>query len=113
MATDGINEAGLTVSEHTLRQSEYMRPAATSGHAVCFSALTTWLLGNVDSVRSLRELVPTLRVLKSALPLPSGESLHWAVDDAEDHVVLEVLEGELHLHNNTVGSCTRARRPVP
>ena len=67
LASDGINEAGLTVSEHTLRQSVYARaddaaPAGTT--SVCFSAFTAWLLGNVASVRSLREdVLPRLRVL--------------------------------------------------
>ena len=108
LASDGINEAGLTVSEHTLRQSQYMPPSeSTAGTNVCFAAMTGWLLGTVDSVSALRKLLPSLHILGPAIALPSGDRLHWSIDDAHgEHVVLEVLEGQLYLHNNTVGTFT-------
>jgi len=108
VATDGINEKGLAVSELTLRQSVYMKPGTYQGTStnVCFAALTTWILGNVESVQALRELLPQLHVLGPVLSVPSGDLVHWAIDDPKEHVVLEVLDGALHLHNNTVGALT-------
>jgi len=110
LASDGINEAGLTVSEHTLRQSVYAdaaAPAPAGTSRVCFAAFTAWLLGNVATVRELREeVLPRLRVVGPVVPLPSGDLLHWTIDDEREHVVLEYLDGEMRLHNNTVGAFT-------
>ena len=95
VATDGINEKGLAVSELTLRQSVYMKPGTYQGTStnVCFAALTAWILGNVESVQALRELLPQLHVLGPVLSVPSGDLVHWAIDDPKEHVVLEVLDG--------------------
>jgi len=112
VATDGINELGITVSEHTLRQSEYMAPIGklskqSSQHQICWMAFTSWVLGNVDSVANLRALLPSLRILGPTEPVPSGDLLHWSIDDVHgEHVVLEVLEGQILVHNNTVGAFT-------
>ena len=125
LASDGINEAGLTVSEHTLRQSVYAdaaAPAPAGTSRVCFAAFTAWLLGNVATVRELREeVLPRLRVVGPVVPLPSGDLLHWTIDDEREHVVLEFLDGEMRLHNNTAARrspclSTRLRaaaRPLP
>ncbi|EOD11889.1 hypothetical protein EMIHUDRAFT_214257 [Emiliania huxleyi CCMP1516] len=91
LASDGINEAGLTVSEHTLRQSVYAdaaAPAPAGTSRVCFAAFTAWLLGNVATVRELREeVLPRLRVVGPVVPLPSGDLLHWTIDDEREHQV--------------------------
>jgi len=108
LAGDGMNEVGLTASTQTLRQSEYMQPSAageTNATDVCFAAFNTWILGNIGSVRELRARIASgLRIIGQA---PSGEYIHWSIDDAlGEHVVLEVLDGEIRLHNNTVGIMT-------
>ena len=100
ITVDGLNQAGLTVSAHTLRQSVYMQPNQDLPNAthVCFADLTAWLLGNIDSVSKLRDLLPRLHILAAQVPVPSGQLLHWTVDDTnEEHVVIEVRERNQNL----------------
>mmetsp|Transcript_19020 Transcript_19020/g.48691 ORF Transcript_19020/g.48691 Transcript_19020/m.48691 type:complete len:405 (+) Transcript_19020:17-1231(+) len=111
LASDGINEMGLTVSEHTLRQSQYMAPnmsvPSNSQLQVCWVAITTWLLGNIDSVATFRSMLSELRILAPSVPVPDGDLLHWSIDDKNgEHIVIEVLDGQIQVHDNTVGTFT-------
>lgn len=61
--------------------------------------------------RLVKDLTAALRnvsvVADTIVPLPMGDRSHWAVEDATgDKAVLEYLEGELHVHVNTVGVMT-------
>ena len=125
ISTDGMNEKGLTVSTQVFTQSVlYMQPSApeASGTNVCFVAFADWILDNFDSVKSLRDRItsdslPNLNIV-SALPavlealrkkspsLAGLAGLHWSIDDASEHIVLEVLDGVIKMHNNTVGVVT-------
>ena len=120
LTTDGMNEAGLTVSVQVFAQSgqySYMQPSTEASDTnVCFAAFTDWILATFDSVKSLREALNTTQV-KIVGPSPalvqklpsfarSWVGLHWSIDDASEHIVLEVLDGIIHMHNNTVGVMT-------
>jgi len=108
---EGINSAGLTVSEHTLRQSVYQTPidgAHPLGRNVCYQDFTAWALGSFGSVNELVDALhkSDLAVISEA-EHHSGDGLHWGVDDAHGaHAVVEYLDGVLHVHNNTVGVMT-------
>ena len=114
--TDGMNEAGLTVSTHVFRQSGYMQPSTEASDTnvtnVCFAAFSDWILGTFDSVKGLREALNTTLVkIVGPSPLVSSSvavnpGFHWSVDDASEHIVIEVLDGIIHVHNNTVGVMT-------
>ena len=112
--TEGMNEAGLTVSVQVLKQALYMPPSTEASETnvtnVCFAAFPDWILGTFDSVQGLREALSTTRIvgLNPEIPLPEmvPSGLHWSIDDVSDHIVIEVLDGVIHMHENTVGVMT-------
>ena len=114
VSTDGMNEAGLTVSMQVFMQSVYMQPSpeASDTKNVCFAAITDWILGTFDSVKSLRKALKHTKIVgpKQGLvenpDLAVYAGLHWSIDDASEHIVLEVLDGVIKMHNNTVGVMT-------
>ena len=114
VSTDGMNEAGLTVSMQVFMQSVYMQPSleASETKNVCFAAIADWILGTFDSVKSLREalnqtkIVGPMPALANVPSIAEKAGFHWSIDDASEHVVLEVLDGKIHIHNNTVGVMT-------
>lgn len=113
VSTDGMNEKGLTVSTQIFTQSVYMKPSNASGDTnVCFAAFAEWLLGTFESVNELREALPKLKIVlprPALLQVPALAELaglHWSIDDASEHAVLEVIDGVIMMHNNTVGTFT-------
>jgi len=114
ITVDGMNEDGLSVSAHTLRQAIYQDEAKTGSvhlpaHGkLCFLSLVPWALSQFRSVKDLTaKLHNTSVVADTVRPLPSGDRLHWAVEDASgDRAVIEYLEGKLHVHENSVGVMT-------
>jgi len=114
IAAEGMNEAGLTVSALTFREAGYQTPRGSStASQVCVPDGVSWMLGTFGSVADLtaelRDPTKMLMVgVRPKLPLPSGDTrFHWSVDDAHGHhVVIEYVNGELQLHNNTAGVCT-------
>jgi choloylglycine hydrolase len=107
MATDGVNEKGLTVSGHTLRQSEYQAPGHDKASNVCWLMFVGWALANFDSVNSLRATLTSTHVVGASRPMPDSAGVHWAVDDSTGaSIVVEVVGGVLSVHNNSVGTFT-------
>ena len=114
VSTDGMNEAGLTVSMQVFMQSVYMQPSleASDTKNVCFAAITDWILGTFDSVKSLREALNQTKIVGPKPALANVPSIaekagfHWSIDDASEHIVLEVIDGVIKIHNNTVGVMT-------
>jgi len=133
VATDGMNAAGLTVSAQTFREAEYQQPppevkasktslrskqsaAIGSPAMVCWVDLPGWILGNFDTVADLTATLKDPRkvltvgarhLVRNAMADLAGLYTHWSVDDAHGgHVVIEYLHGQLHVHNNTVGTMT-------
>ena len=118
-AGDGINEVGLTVSQQTARLSIYedsVRPDDARTRNVCYLDVTSFLLGNYESVNEIRQLLErsTIRVVKASGegPLSNYASqpasfYHWAIDGAAgDHIVVEYRNGILQLYDNEVGIFT-------
>lgn len=113
LIVDGMNEAGLTVSAHTLRQSQYQEPAPSTedgadGITLCYSDLVRWSLGQASSVQDVLAVLgaDATRIVGSARA-PGEARFHWAFDDAHGgHIILEVLDGQLQIHNNTIGVMT-------
>lgn len=110
--SEGMNEHGLTVSQHTLYQSQYQSLAA-SKTPLCFNDLTSWVLGSFTTVAqvllALQDNITLVQtgVQRSGSPIDSAYFLHWAVDDASGgHVVIEYVNGKLLVHDNAVGVLT-------
>ena len=107
IASDGMNEKGLTISGHTLRQADYQLPASDKARNVCWLSFNSWVLANFDSVQSLRASLASTHIVGAIVPLPDSAGIHWAVDDATGaSIVIEVIDGVLNVHNNSVGTFT-------
>lgn len=134
VSTDGMNEAGLTVSSLVLYESEYQTPPTPSPSSttvksnlrassvpvaaaedairtICWLDFSHWILGNFLSTSDLRETLQesanTLYTIGPLLSVFRDFNIHWRVDDAEGHsIVIEYLQGTLTIHNNTVGVLT-------
>ena len=133
VSTDGMNEAGLTVSSLVLYESEYQTPLSPSRRStarnsnlrvssvpvaaedairkICWLDFSHWILGNFHSTSDLRETLQesanTLYTIGPLLSVFEDFNIHWRVDDAEGHsIVIEYLQGTLTIHNNTVGVLT-------
>jgi choloylglycine hydrolase len=108
--TEGMNEKGLTISCQTHREAVYPSAPGTGSKAICFADFAGWVLGNFATVADLKTALTTdfdIVGPDKLLPVSSSLFLHWAVDDAVGgHIVVEVIEGVLRIHNNTVGTMT-------
>src|SRR5208337_1886483 len=113
-ATDGMNEAGLTVGALFFPGfAGYQEPSAdTLPVTVSNVDLVNYLLSNFKTVAEVRQAMPKIRVARNAdiekefgTPLP----LHHVVNDATgDSVVIEYTGGELKMFDNKVGAMTNS-----
>ena len=119
LGTDGMNEAGLSVSAQVLGASagNYMVPGNSTGSSslsVCWLEMVPWLLANFASIDELKSafgddniaVVDVDSTFRGEI-MPVIRGMHWGVDDAQgNHAVLEVLGGTMRIHDNTVGVLT-------
>ena len=113
-ATDGMNEAGLTVGALFFPGfAQYQEPkAAEQSTTVSNVDLVNYILSNFKTVEEVREAMPKLRVVRNAAiekefgtPLP----LHHIVSDATGaSIVIEYMDGKLSMHDNKVGAMTNS-----
>merc|ERR1719450_926855 len=84
----------------------------TSQSNLCWVDVAPWMLAKFSTTSELvAALTEQVRVVT---PRPSLQSLipgtfffHWSVDDAAGgHVVIEFVDGQLKVHNNSVGVFT-------
>ena len=105
---DGINMQGLTVDVLSLRQSVYMLPKAVPKQSIvlCYTSFAAWLLGNFGTVAEVRAaLENTSNPVFVIAPHSDDTStyIHWALSDAHrNSLVIEILDGQMKLHDNTV-----------
>ena len=113
-ATDGMNEAGLTVGAlffPGFAQYQEWKPDEQAT-TVSNVDLVNYILSNFKTVEEVREAMPKLRVVRNAAiekefgtPLP----LHHIVSDATGaSMVIEYMDGKLSMHDNKVGAMTNS-----
>jgi choloylglycine hydrolase len=112
-ALDGLNEAGLGVAAMFLPGPTRYPDEAPAPATPVLSNLHVagWLLSQFDSVDQVRAALKDISVYGERVeslgnwPLP----LHFAVHDARGRsLVLEWLDGDLKVHENSVGVLTNA-----
>ena len=113
-ATDGMNEAGLTVGALFFPGfAEYQQPSADQQPMTISSVdLVNYLLGNFKTVEEVRQAMPNVRVVRNAdiekefgMPVP----LHHVVTDATGaSIVIEYTKGTLAIFDNKVGVMTNS-----
>ncbi len=113
-ATDGMNEAGLTVGALFFPGfAGYQEVKADElSTTVTNVDLVNYILGNFRNVDAVREAMPKIRIVRNAAierefgtPLP----LHHIVSDATGaSIVIEYVDGKLSIADNKVGAMTNS-----
>ncbi|AUH52200.1 linear amide C-N hydrolase [Chromobacterium sp. ATCC 53434] len=107
IVTDGLNEAGLSVSLLWLPQTRYQEFSSLQT-TVLAPLFADWVLAHCGSVADVRELLPTRQFwlpdwLAKQLPL------HAAIVDKDGRsLVVEFQDGQQKIYHNPVGVCTNA-----
>eukprot|EP00009_Paramoeba_aestuarina_P009402 CAMPEP_0201522702 /NCGR_PEP_ID=MMETSP0161_2-20130828/18492_1 /ASSEMBLY_ACC=CAM_ASM_000251 /TAXON_ID=180227 /ORGANISM="Neoparamoeba aestuarina, Strain SoJaBio B1-5/56/2" /LENGTH=387 /DNA_ID=CAMNT_0047921621 /DNA_START=46 /DNA_END=1209 /DNA_ORIENTATION=+ len=102
LSGEGMNEYGLSVSAQTFVSSEYERVHVRDRDVVYFYFIG-YALGNYktadDLIYALRNNVSVI----DPIPIPlSSAKFHWGVTDAAgSSYVIEYLQGELHVWDNS------------
>ena len=113
-ATDGMNEAGLTVGALFFPGfAKYQELKADEQVTTVSNVdLVNYILGNFKTVDEVRQAMPKIRVVRNAdiekefgTPLP----LHHIVSDATGaSIVIEYMDGQLSVTDNKVGAMTNS-----
>ncbi len=113
-ATDGMNEAGLTVGVLFFPGfAEFEEPSTDQRSATVSSVdLANYLLSNFVTVGEVRQAMPRIRVVRNpeiekafGTPIP----IHHIVTDATGaSIVIEFTKGELSIYDNKVGAMTNS-----
>lgn len=109
-ASDGLNEAGLSVGALLLPGFAQYQQAGPddASRAVGQGYLASWLLSSFATVAEVKEALPGIVVFDDPVKGVSFP-LHWAVYDAAGgSVVIEYVGGELRVHDNPVGVLTNS-----
>lgn len=103
---EGINEHGFTISTQTLKQSKYQTPTKNRPQ-MSFVDVTGRLLRAARTVREAISVLQETVVTGGGALQDIAGGFHWPMADATgDSVVVEYINGQLIVHNNTVGVCT-------
>ena len=107
-STDGLNEKGLSVGLLWLPNSEYPSPSSTSPN-VYNACLGDWILGNFDSIASLKAGLETITVIDIHDRIPIRCVLHYVVsDNTGGNLVIEFTNGQMQTYEPENGVMTNA-----
>lgn len=111
MATDGMNEAGLSIGllylpEFTTYQK--VAPQETS-RALAQIAFGNWVLSSFSSVEEVKAALKDVVVFGYEAPGLGTLPLHYAINDSKGgSMVVEYINGKLHVYDNPVGVLTNS-----
>lgn len=111
---DGMNETGMTLGGLYLPGFAKYQEMAAGEEAITLNNadFAAYVLGQFSHVEEIKNALPALRVVYNddlvkefGAPVP----LHWVVTDNDGNsLVIEYIDGELHLHDNRIGVLTNA-----
>jgi choloylglycine hydrolase len=109
---DGVNSEGLSISLLYLpgfaEYQEYQPEQA--GTSIAPPDFVPYMLGQFASVAEVRDAVAQVRVVPVVTPeLGMPAPVHFSVTDASgDQIIVEYVEGELNVHEDTLGVMTNS-----
>ncbi len=110
VATDGLNEAGLSVHLLLLPgYAEYQEVGAhDNGRALAHLAVGNWILSNFANVEEVKKAIQNVKVFAYEPPELGFLPLHYAVHDGKNALVIEYVKGERHVYDNPIGVMTNS-----
>lgn len=110
VATDGMNEAGLTA--HALYIPgffEYQRRPEDVHAVIANTDLVNWVLSQFETVDEVRKALANVTVYGLDVPKIGVQPLHWALRDAKGgSIVVEYIKGQLVITDNPISVLTNA-----
>lgn len=105
---DGMNEAGLTAGLFYFPgYGGYVdyNPARAARSLSDFQ-LVSWILGSFDSIDAVKDAIREIDVVAID---PRSSTVHWRITEPGGRqVVLEIIDGKLNFHENTLGVFTNS-----
>lgn len=106
--TEGLNEMGLSAGLFYFpgygKYEAYCEADRSS--SIADLQLVSWLLGNFATVD---EAIEGLKKVHVVAVDPRSSAVHWRITDASGRqVVLEIMEGQMHFHENPLGVLTNS-----
>jgi choloylglycine hydrolase len=110
VATDGMNEVGLTA--HALYIPgffEYQPLPADGKNVIANTDLVNWALSQFETVDQVREALGKVSVYGLDVPKIGVQPLHWAIRDAKGgSIVIEYVQGKLVVYDNPISVLTNS-----
>jgi len=110
VATDGMNEVGLTA--HALYIPgffEYQPYSADNKNIIANTDLVNWTLSQFETVDQVREAISKITVYGLDVPMIGIQPLHWAIRDAKGgSIVIEYVKGQLVIYDNPISVLTNS-----
>ncbi len=108
--TDGINEAGLSIGVLWFPCGEYPTSETATNPVIYNINLAEWVLGNFDSVASLKNSINSITVVNiSELYESARYPLHYVVSDSTGaNIIVEFMDGVLQVYDSTNGVMTNS-----
>ena len=110
VATDGMNEAGLSAHAWYIPGFfEYQPYPADGKNAIANTDLVNWVLSQFETVDQVREALPKITVYALDVPSAGVQPLHWAIRDAKGgSIVIEYIKGQLTIYDSPISVLTNA-----
>ena len=110
VASDGLNEAGLSV--HLLLLPGYAKYQEVgpqdSARALAHIGVGNWILSNFATVEEVKKAIENVIVFRYEPPEIGFLPLHYAVHDGKSAVVIEYVNGQRHVYDNPIGVLTNS-----
>jgi choloylglycine hydrolase len=110
VATDGLNEAGLSV--HLLLLPGYAKYQEVGPHenarALAHLGVGNWILSNFATVEEVKKAIQNVKVFAYEPPEVGFLPLHYAVHDGKSALVIEYVNRERHVYDNPIGVMTNS-----
>ncbi len=113
VATDGMNEAGLSMSHLWYENDMEWQTAGSSekAEALANAMFGTWILGNFATVDEAAKALKKIKVFSYKVAEAGNVSFpaHFIINDAKGgSIVIEYDKGQLHVYDNPLGIMTNA-----
>ncbi|MCP4180399.1 MAG: choloylglycine hydrolase family protein [bacterium] len=111
---DGMNEVGLSIGAFYFPGFSEYQQMKTGDESISLNSadLVSYILGNYKSVNEIKNELPKIRVIYNKEfeeIFGAPYSLHFtATDDSGKAIVIEYINGELHILDNTIGVMTNS-----
>lgn len=111
LLADGFNEKGLSCGLLWYPDAKYPDVSDKPDDTILgLMELPYWLLGNFSTVAQARKALSTINIYSYVVPFLNGvPTVHFTVHDSTgDSIVIEFLDGQMHVWDNEIGVCTNS-----